>query len=32
MPSTDVTPIAAATGGSFLLETRIPPRFLLPKT
>ena len=31
MPSTDVSPIAAATGGSFLLETRTPAEIFTPE-
>ncbi len=31
MPSTDASPIAAATGGSFLLETRTPAEIFTPE-
>jgi alkylation response protein AidB-like acyl-CoA dehydrogenase len=31
MPSTDASPIAAATGGSFLLETRTPDEIFTPE-
>ena len=31
MPSTDASPIAAAAGGSFLLETRTPDEIFTPE-